>query len=158
MVLRGDDLGAKMSRYLVDRIEQLPNVTVHCGARVTGLEGNGHLGAGTGEAPAATCSRLRHQLALPLHRRVAQHEWLRGCVELDRNGFVVTGTALPPGTAETSAGQAAGRTPFMLETSLPGVFAAGDVRSGSVKRCASAVGEGSMAVMFVHAHLARAAA
>ncbi len=85
-------------------------------------------------------------------------EWLRGCVELDRHGFVVTGPALSPGTAENERWTAAGRTPFMLETSLPGVFAAGDVRSGSVKRCASAVGEGSMAVMFVHAHLARAAA
>ena len=85
-------------------------------------------------------------------------EWLRGCVELDRHGFVVTGPGLPPETAESERWKAAGRRPFMLETSLPGVFAAGDVRSGSVKRCASAVGEGSMAVMFMHAHLARAAA
>jgi len=67
------------------------------------------------------------------------------------------GTELPPGTAEADRWHAAGRAPFLLETSLPGVFAAGDVRSGSVKRVASAVGEGSMAVSLVHAHIARRA-
>ena len=81
--------------------------------------------------------------------------WLRGCVELDRKGFVLTGTALPAGTAESERWRSAGRAPFPLETSLPGVFAAGDVRSGSAKRVAAAVGEGSMAVSFVHAHIAR---
>jgi thioredoxin reductase (NADPH) len=70
---------------------------------------------------------------------------------------VLTGADLPPGTAEHERWEAVGRAPYLLETSLPGVFAAGDVRSGSVKRCASAVGEGSMAVSFVHAHLARPA-
>jgi thioredoxin reductase (NADPH) len=68
---------------------------------------------------------------------------------------VLTGRALSPATADSERWQAAGRPPFLLETSLPGVFAAGDVRSGSVKRVASAVGEGSMAVSFVHAHIAR---
>jgi thioredoxin reductase (NADPH) len=81
--------------------------------------------------------------------------WLHGCVELDRRGFVLTGTGLPPGTAEIERWRTASRTPFFLETSLPGVFAAGDVRSGSAKRVASAVGEGAMAVSFVHAHIAR---
>jgi thioredoxin reductase (NADPH) len=79
--------------------------------------------------------------------------WLRGCVELDRKGFVLTGTSLPTGTTDAERWRAAGRAPFLLETSLPGVFAAGDVRSGSAKRVASAVGEGSMAVSFVHAHI-----
>ncbi len=78
-------------------------------------------------------------------------------MELDKKGFVLTGTSLPPGTADRERWKAAGRAPFFLETSLPGVFAAGDVRSGSVKRCASAVGEGSMSVSFVHAHIARPA-
>jgi thioredoxin reductase (NADPH) len=157
VLLRGGDLGAKMSRYLVDRIEQLPNVTVHGGTTVTGLEGDGHLG----QVQARRGDELLHFDTSSLFLFIGASpntEWLRGCVELDRNGFVVTGTALPPGTAQGERWKAAGRTPFILETSLPGVFAAGDVRSGSVKRCASAVGEGSMAVMFMHAHLARAAA
>ena len=157
VLLRGGDLGAKMSRYLVDRIEQLPNVTVHGGAIVTGLEGDGHLG----RVQARRGGELLHFDTSSLFLFIGASpntEWLRGCVELDRNGFVVTGTALPPGTAQGERWKAAGRSPFILETSLPGVFAAGDVRSGSVKRCASAVGEGSMAVMFMHAHLARAAA
>jgi thioredoxin reductase (NADPH) len=157
VLLRGNDLGAKMSRYLVDRIERLPNVTVHCGANVVGLEGNGHLArveARRGDEVLGfdTSSLFLFIGASP------NSEWLRGCVALDRNGFVLTGPALPPETSESERWRAAGRRPFMLETSLPGVFAAGDVRSGSVKRCASAVGEGSMAVMFMHAHLARAAA
>ena len=87
----------------------------------------------------------------------ANTDWLRGCVELDRRGFVLTGTALPPGTAELERWRAVGRVPYLLETSLPGVFAAGDARSESVKRVASAVGEGAMAVSFVHAYIARPA-
>lgn len=157
VLLRGGDLGAKMSRYLVDRIEQLPNVTVHRNAGVTALEGNGRLS----QVQARQNGELLHFDTSSLFLFIGASpntEWLRGCVELDRHGFVVTGTALSAGTAQGEHWTVAGRSPFMLETSLPGVFAAGDVRSGSVKRCASAVGEGSMAVMFVHAHLARAAA
>ena len=78
-------------------------------------------------------------------------------MELDRKGFVLTGADLPAGTADRDVWRAVGRAPYLLETSLPGVFAAGDVRSGSVKRCASAVGEGAIAVSFVHAHIARPA-
>jgi thioredoxin reductase (NADPH) len=157
VLLRGNDLGARMSRYLVDRIERLPNVTVHCGANVVGLAGNGHLArvearSGQGVLRFDTTSLFLFIGASP------NSEWLRGCVALDRNGFVLTGPALPAETTEGDRWTAAARRPFLLETSLPGVFAAGDVRSGSVKRCASAVGEGSMAVMFMHAHLARAAA
>jgi thioredoxin reductase (NADPH) len=157
VLLRGEDLGARMSRYLVDRIEQLPNVTVHSRATVTGLEGDGHLS----RVQARRGGELLHFDTSSLFLFIGASpntEWLRGCVELDRNGFVVTGSGLSAGTAQSERWKAAGRTPFILETSLPGVFAAGDVRSGSVKRCASAVGEGSMAVMFMHAHLARAAA
>ena len=82
-------------------------------------------------------------------------EWLRNCVELDKKGFVLTGKNLPQETASNQRWQAAGRMPFLLETSLPGIFAAGDVRSGSTKRVAAAVGEGAMACSFVHAHIAR---
>src|SRR3954466_745662 len=157
VLLRRDDLGARMSRYLVDRIEHLPNVTVHCGATVVGLEGNARL-AQVRARQGDELLRFDTSSLFLFIGATPNTEWLRGCVELDRHGFVVTGPALPPETAQSERWRAAGRAPFMLETNLPGVFAAGDVRSGSVKRCASAVGEGSMAVMFVHAHLARAPA
>ena len=155
VLVRGEDLGASMSRYLVDRVQALENVTVYCGARVTGLDGDGHLSAvharlqGGEDRTFATTSLFLFIGADP------NTGWLRGCVELDKKGFVLTGTALPPGTTDAERWRAAGRTPFLLETSLPGVFAAGDVRSGSVKRVASAVGEGSMSVSFVHAYIAR---
>jgi thioredoxin reductase (NADPH) len=157
VLLRKGDLGAAMSRYLVDRVNSLPNVTVHCDCTVTGLEGNGHLSAvrvRNGASPARTFDTSSLFLFIGAD---ANTGWLRGCVELDRKGFVLTGAELPPGTAESERWHSAGRAPFLLETSLPGVFAAGDVRSGSVKRCASAVGEGAMAVSFVHAHIARPA-
>jgi len=83
-------------------------------------------------------------------------EWLSGCVELDRHGFVLTGEETRRDGVSVDAWKEAARAPFFLETSLPGVFAAGDVRAGSVKRVASAVGEGSMAVSFVHAHIGAA--
>jgi thioredoxin reductase (NADPH) len=80
--------------------------------------------------------------------------WLEGTVELDERGFVLTGGALEHSVLEGGVWQDRSREPFLLETSLPGVFAAGDVRSGSIKRCTSAVGEGSMAVRLVHQYLA----
>lgn len=157
VVIRKDDLGANMSRYLVEQVGALPNVTVHPCSTVSGLEGNGHLAAVrlTGEAPGS--QRLDTSSLFLFIGADANTDWLRGCVELDRKGFVVTGTELPPGTAETGRWRSVGRAPFLLETSLPGVFAAGDVRSASVKRCGTAVGEGAMAVSFVHAHIARPA-
>jgi thioredoxin reductase (NADPH) len=84
--------------------------------------------------------------------------WLEDTVELDEQGFISTGRALEPSALEEDVWQPLSRDPFLLETSLPGVFAAGDVRSGSVTRVASAVGEGSMAVRFVHQYLAEARA
>jgi thioredoxin reductase (NADPH) len=138
-------------------VEGLENVTVHRGCRVSGLEGNGRLSAVLVENGAPQPARLDTSSLFLFIGADANTEWLRGCVELDRKGFVLTGGDLPAGTAEGEPFHAAGRAPFLLETSLPGVFAAGDVRSGSVKRCASAVGEGAMAVSFVHAHIARPA-
>jgi thioredoxin reductase (NADPH) len=82
--------------------------------------------------------------------------WLEGAVELDERGFVLTGRALGGSALEGNVWQGLSREPYPLETSLPGVFAAGDVRSGSIKRVASAVGEGSMAVRLVHQYLADA--
>ena len=154
VLLRGQDLGKSMSRYLVDRVENLENVTIHHRSEVTGLEGNGHLSAvhvknGKGQQTFATNSLYLFIGADP------NTTWLDGCVDLDKNGFVLTGGSLPSKVSNTERWRGAGRAPFLLETSLPGVFAAGDVRSGSAKRVASAVGEGAMAVSFVHAYIAR---
>ena len=157
VLVRGSDLGARMSRYLVDRIQGLENVTVHTNTSVTGLEGDGHLSAVHATDRAGKRQTFETTSLFLFIGADANTGWLRECVELDRNGFVLTGTALPPGTAELERWRTAGRAPFLLETSLPGVFAAGDVRSGSAKRVASAVGEGSMAVSFVHEHIARPA-
>ncbi len=84
--------------------------------------------------------------------------WLKDCLELDKRGFVLTGRALNRFALEESVWQELSREPYLLETSLPGIFAAGDVRSGSVKRVASAAGEGSMAVRLVHQYLAEVSA
>lgn len=155
VLCRGDDLGRSMSRYLVDRVQGMSNVTVYPRVRVTALHGTSHLsgvqvtGADGHEQMIETASLFLFIGADPNTR------WLDGCVELDSKGFVLTGSALRAGLAETDRWRSAGRGPFLLETSLPGVFAAGDVRSGSAKRVASAVGEGAMAVSFVHAHIAR---
>jgi thioredoxin reductase (NADPH) len=154
LIVRSDDLGRSMSRYLVDRVQGLENVTISCQTVVSGLEGNGHLSAvelktGSTRETIPTSSLFLFIGADP------KTDWLRNCVELDRKGFVLTGNWLPQETASNERWRAAGRSPFLLETSLPGVFAAGDVRSGSTKRVAAAVGEGSMAVSFVHAHIDR---
>jgi thioredoxin reductase (NADPH) len=154
LVIRGDDLGKSMSRYLIDRIDGLPNVTVHRRQVVAGLEGERTLEAvrlrdvdGPGEERIAARALFIFIGAVP-HTR-----WLADCVELDARGFVLTGTGLTPAMTGSEAWRVANRPPLFLETSLPGVFAAGDARAGSVKRVASAVGEGSMAISFVHAHL-----
>jgi thioredoxin reductase (NADPH) len=157
VLVRKADLGTSMSRYLVDRVEGLENVTIHRGCAVAGLDGNGqlatvHVGNGTPET-----RKIETKALFLFIGADANTGWLRGCAELDRKGFVLTGTELPAGTTDAERWRTAGRAPFLLETSLPGVFAAGDVRSGSAKRVAAAVGEGSMAVSFVHAHIARPA-
>jgi thioredoxin reductase (NADPH) len=155
VVIRGQDLGKSMSRYLVERVERMENVTIHRGAVVIGLEGNGHLSAvhtkdANGEEQTFTTNSLYLFIGADPNT-----DWLNGCVDLDRKGFVLTGSGLSPAATDADRWRAAGRNPFLLETSLPGVFAAGDVRAGSAKRVAAAVGEGSMAVSFVHAHIAR---
>ena len=155
LLVRAKDLGAAMSRYLVDRIRATENISVYLDTVVTALEGDGHLRAvrarsGGGEERTFATSSLFVFIGAEPYTN-----WLRGCVELDRRGFVLTGPSLPPGTTNLDRWRLAARSPFLLETSLPGVFAAGDVRSGSAKRVAAAGGEGSMAVSFVHAHIQR---
>ena len=156
VVVRGDDLGASMSRYLVDRVEHLENVVIHRSAMVSAVEGNGHLTGISVRNGSGQETRLNTPALFMFIGADPNTNWLNGCIELDAKGFVLTGQQLPRETAENPRWSAIGRTPFLLETSLPGVFAAGDVRSGSVKRCASAVGEGAIAVSFVHQHIGKA--
>jgi thioredoxin reductase (NADPH) len=155
VVVRGEDLGASMSRYLVARVEKMENVTIYRHTVVSGLEGNGHLSAVRVRGADGEQRTLESNSLYLFIGADPNTTWLHGCVDLDRRGFVLTGNGLPPTVAEAEGWRSAGRGPFLLETSLPGVFAAGDVRSGSAKRVAAAVGEGAMAVSFVHAHIAR---
>jgi thioredoxin reductase (NADPH) len=156
VVVRGSDLGTSMSRYLVDRVEHIDNVVIHRGATVTSVDGDGHLAAVRVRDAAGVDTTLATPALFMFIGADANTGWLSGCIELDARGFVLTGPQLSRRTTDDPSWAAIDRPPFLLETSLPGVFAAGDVRSGSVKRCASAVGEGAIAVSFVHQHIARA--
>ncbi len=154
VLIRGDDLGQSMSRYLVDRIEQAPNVEVLYHTEVARLLGNGHLEGVVAECRQTGTNRVIETSGLFVFIGAVPHtEWLEGALALDRRGFVLTGRELPRRLLQSERWRRIGRTPFALETSRPGVFAAGDVRAASTKRMASAVGEGSMAVKLVHQHL-----
>jgi thioredoxin reductase (NADPH) len=154
LAIRGDDLGQSMSRYLIDRIEGLANVTLHPGREVAALDGARALeGVTLRSAEGGADEHLAARALFVFIGAVPHTGWLADCVALDTAGFVLTGSALTPPMLVGDAWRRANRAPHYLETSLPGVFAAGDARAGSVKRVASAVGEGAMAISFVHAHL-----
>jgi thioredoxin reductase (NADPH) len=149
LVIRHDDLGRDMSSYLVQRIEQTPNIEVLRNTEVIRMIGDGYLSAVVLKNKKTGEKRTIHTPAVfSFIGAVPRTDWLPPEVERDEKGFVRTGPALPQSKYWTEK-----RPPFLLETSRPGVFAAGDVRAGSVKRVASAVGEGSMAVQFVHEYL-----
>lgn len=153
LVIRGDDLTRSMSRYLIDRIRGMPNVSVHTQSAVSALEGEASLTGVQLRAAGGAMERIEAKALFVFIGAVPHTAWLKDCVELDPKGFVLTGTDLTPAMLASPAWRIANRPPLYLETSLPGVFAAGDARAGSVKRVASAVGEGSMAISFVHSHL-----
>jgi thioredoxin reductase (NADPH) len=149
MLIRGDDLNKNMSSYLVHRIEQTPNIEVLCNTTIRRVQGNSHLGAV--EIVNGKTGQQRTVETPAVFSFIGADPcsgWLPAEIERDAKGFVRTGATLMESPHWTNA-----RAPFLLETSQPGVFAAGDVRSGSVKRVASAVGEGAMAVQFVHEYL-----
>jgi thioredoxin reductase (NADPH) len=156
LLIRGDDLGKSMSRYLVDRISHAENVELLTGTEIRELSGEDHLEGITVEDNRSGASRALGARALFVFIGArANTGWLQGAVELDERGFVLTGRELDGSALENEEDwQERSREPFLMETSMPGVFAAGDVRSGSIKRCASAVGEGAMAVKLVHQYLA----
>lgn len=148
-------LDENMSRYLADRINQDPRIEVHLHTTVEELEGEGGRLEAVVVKDTVTGERQR-LLARDLMvfiGGVPSTSWLPDSVALDSGGYVLTG---PDARRTTERGESDGPDPLLLETSLPGVFAAGDVRSGSVKRVASAAGEGAMAVRMVHEHLATA--
>ncbi|MGA9529892.1 MAG: FAD-dependent oxidoreductase [Terriglobales bacterium] len=156
MLVRGAGLAETMSRYLIQRISENPAIDVHFNTEIVSMEGDtqlecvGWIDKKTGES---STHDIRHVFIMA--GASPRTEWLRGCVALDDKGFILTGRDLDG--AERSDGKLAWpleRPPYMLETSLPGVFAVGDVRSGNVKRVASAVGEGAISVHLLHRALA----
>jgi thioredoxin reductase (NADPH) len=155
MLVRSNGLAASMSRYLVRRIEETPTIVVRTRTEIVALAGNEHLERvvwrdGTG---VVTTQDVRHVFVMT--GAEAGTGWLNGCVALDANGFIKTGPDLTHEDLAVAKWPLE-RSPYVLETSRPGVFAVGDVRCGNVKRVASAVGEGSIAISFVHRVLAEA--
>ncbi len=150
MLVRSSSLAASMSRYLIRRIEESPKIVVRPHAEIVALEGGDHLESvrwqnnQTGQIDE---HKIRHIFIMT--GADPNTSWLEGCVILDSKGFIKTGPDLSQENLST-AGWHLSRQPYLLETSLPGVFAVGDVRGGSIKRVASAVGEGSVAVSLIH--------
>src|SRR2546426_25726 len=154
MVIRSDALSSTMSRYLISRIDAHPRIEQHTRTEIVGLEGNGHLERvswRTGPGGQVETHNIRHVFTMT--GAEPSTKWMAGCVALDGKGFVKTGPALTVDEL-INAKWPLRRQPYLLETSIPGVLAAGDVRSGSTKRVASAVGEGSIAIATVHQVLA----
>jgi len=149
MLVRSDGLADTMSRYLIRRIEEDPRITVHTRTEIAALEGEDHLeSVHLRRHDGATEQKdVRHVFVMT--GAAPSTRWLDGCVVLDDHGFIKTGSELSPDDLATAHWSLA-RAPHLLETSKPGVFAVGDVRAGNIKRVASAVGEGSIAVSFVH--------
>src|SRR5688572_25526966 len=150
MLIRSAGLAESMSRYLIRRIEESPTVILHPHTEIVALGGGNHLESvrlrnnQTGQTEE---NNIRHVFVMT--GAAPNTTWLDDCVALDAKGFIKTGPDLSPEDL-TAARWPLSRPPYLLETSLPGVFAVGDVRGGSIKRVASAVGEGSIAISFIH--------
>jgi thioredoxin reductase (NADPH) len=144
LVYRGADLAHGMSQYLISRLERAPNVHVHTNCEISELSGATRLESVVVKRGSGDCKRVATSAVFVMIGSDPCTDWLRGALELDERGFVSTGEFAGDGHL----------APSPYQTSLPGVFAVGDVRSGSVKRVASAVGEGSVVVQAVHRYLA----
>jgi thioredoxin reductase (NADPH) len=152
VLIRGSGLKDTMSRYLIRRIEETANITLRPHSEISALEGDDHLRSVKWRGPSGVESRAIGHVFL-MTGAEPNTAWLEGCVALDEKGFVKTGIDLTP--EELTTGKwPVGRAPFLFETNRHGVFAVGDIRAGSVKRVASAVGEGSICVQLVHKVLA----
>ncbi|HEV7474039.1 MAG TPA: FAD-dependent oxidoreductase [Pyrinomonadaceae bacterium] len=150
MLVRASGLAESMSRYLVRRIEESPKILLRTNTEITRLEGTEHLERVSwvdGETGKVEIHNISYIFSMT--GAVPNSSWLQGCVAVDAQGFIKTGPDLS--REDLAAAQwPPGRSPYLLETSLPGVFAVGDVRGSNIKRVASAVGEGSIAISFVH--------
>ncbi len=145
ILIRSESLTSSMSRYLVRRIEDTPNITLHTRAHIVALEGRDELEHVTIEHAGGERVRRPIRHVFSMIGAVPNTEWLRGCLASDDKGFLLTGTDLP-----TSPPPGSARPVFPFETSRRAIFAVGDVRGGSAKRVAAAVGEGSVCVQFLH--------
>lgn len=159
MIVRGDRLGAKMSAYLVERIEPNPLIDVRLHAIVSAVHADGdQLGAVTISDEAGKTEQLRARALFLCIGGTPRTAWATGVgVRVNSAGFVLTGSGLLE-AGRRPDGWPLDRDPLVLETTIPGVFAAGDLRSGSTKRVAGAVGEGAMAAALVHRRLEELAA
>jgi thioredoxin reductase (NADPH) len=155
IVVRGPSLSSTMSQYLIDQIKEMPNIQIWANASVTEVHGETHL-----EEISFLCSDSNKMERVPATSMfifigaLPRTDWLAGVVERDEHGFILTGPDLMR-NGQRPKGWTLDRDPFLLETNLPGLFAVGDVRHGSVKRVASGVGEGSVAVQFIHQYLSK---
>ena len=155
MLLRGDSLSATMSRYLIDQIEKTTNIQLWTHAEVIEVHGETHL-----EEISVQCSDTNTVERVPASAifiyigALPRTDWLDNVVARDERGFILAGPDLWK-DGRLPAGWNLDRDPFLLESSVPGVFVVGDVRHGSIKRVASAVGEGAIAVQFIHRYMAK---
>jgi thioredoxin reductase (NADPH) len=154
ILVRSNELSDTMSRYLIRRIEENPKIEVHYQTQILRVDGDDHLESVTSQdKKTGEISERKVRHIFVMTGASPRTEWLRGCLALDSKGFVLTGYDLDRLTLQELQWPLS-RPPQILETSLPGVFAVGDIRSGNVKRVAAAVGEGSIAIHLVHRALA----
>lgn len=155
ILVRGDSLASSMSQYLIDQIKETKNIQLWTHASVAEVHGEMHL-----EEVSVLCSDTNKVERVPASAMfifigaLPRTDWLAGTIERDERGFILTGPDLMQG-GQRPKGWALDRDPFLLETNVPGIFGVGDVRHGSVKRVASGVGEGSVAVQFIHQYLSK---
>ena len=155
ILVRGDSLSSTMSQYLIDQVKETPKIQLWTHASVSEVHGDTHL-----EEISVLCSDTNKIERVPASAMfifigaLPRTDWLAGTIERDERGFVLTGADVMQG-GQHPKGWSLDRDPFLLETNVPGIFAVGDVRHGSVKRVASGVGEGSVAVQFIHQYLSK---